>query len=127
MADNNPFASLGLDFVRWQNAPSLTGGRAEAFLSKAKGVVAAKYAKSSGLADWLDGLTKSEPEGAAVPNQQQATQPQVAPVVPVVKAPVAPAIPGAATPVPSLVPLPTIGQANTEQDDDNLNETLWGR
>lgn len=128
MADKNPFGNLGMEFVNWQNAPSLTGGKAETFLSKAKGVMAAKFIDSSGLKSWLDNLGKSTPAGAAVPNAQTSTVAQPAPAVPTVKVPVVPMVPG--TPMtmaaPMLPALPTIGQAQADDVDlDEMNEKMW--
>lgn len=110
MADNVP---LGMEFLRWQNAPSLTGGAVEKMMGGLKKAIIPKIIESTGLPKWLDGA-------------EQSGAPAIPPSVSPVAAPVAP--PSAGSPM-ALAPLPAIGQnpTVTEQDDDNLNETIWGR
>ena len=99
MADK-PFANLGMDFMSWQSAPSLTGGALERVGSGLKKAVIPALLQASGLPAFLDTLGQS-PEAP--------------------KAPVAPPSVGVA---PSAVPTMMTQQPAVEED---LNETIWSR
>lgn len=112
MADS-PFASLGLEFMRWQNAPSLTGGAFEKLAGGAKKALLAKAAEGSGLVEFLDSIGQ-QPAGVAPPAQ------------PGMSMPMAPAIPT----VPGLPPIPQLGQPMAQQEQEepiDFNEMIWGK
>lgn len=107
MAADNPFASLGLEFMRWQNAPSLTGGAFEKLAGGAKKALLAKAAEGSGLIGFLDSLG------------QQPVAPPAQTGIPAV-----PAVPA----VPRIAPLPALGQTVQPQEEAiDYNEMIWGK
>lgn len=111
MADS-PFAGLGLDFMRWQNAPSLTGGAFEKIGGGIKKALLTKAAEGSGLVGFLDSLGQ--------------TQPGVAPPVQVPAGPVTPMVPAIGVP-PQLAPLPALGQQEQPEEPQDYNLMIWGK
>ena len=112
MADS-PFAGLGLEFMRWQNAPSLTGGAFEKLAGGAKKALLAKAAEGSGLVGFLDTLGQ-QPAPVAPPAQSGMGIPTI------------PAIP----PIPGIAPLPKLGQPTEEPQQEEMidfNEMIWGK
>lgn len=117
---------LGMEFMNWQNAPSLTGGAVEKYLGRLKGPLAAKVAQETGFTGWLDKTLSGwgvqpapEVANAAVPSIGQ-----VAPVVPP-SAPIATAaVPGQTLPNLNET-LPKLGQPQEEEID--YNEQVWSR